>query len=392
MCKPKVRFKDFTEDWKLTKLSSLMSFNNGINASKDCYGHGRKFINVLDILNNNFIKYNEIIGSVSVSEKVEETNKVEYGDLLFLRSSETREDVGKSSVYLDEDEFALFGGFVIRGKKQDDYHPYFLKLNLESPNVRDQISSKAGGSTRFNVSQSILSSIAIRIPSQIEQEKIAEFISQFDKRIQLQQEKSNLLKEQKKGYMQKIFNQKIRFNSNFPEWTHSNLGDISLIEKGKQLNKDTLSKIKNKDNPFPVYNGGVSPSGYTNTFNRKKDNIIISEGGNSCGYVNFINESFFSGGHSYTISILNETSIDKYFLYSYLKYMQKSIMDLRVGSGLPNIQKSALTKFKVLIPHIEEQKRISKFLSCFDKKIELEIKKLDSLVSQKQAFMQHMFI
>lgn len=60
-----------------------------------------------------------------VSGKVEETNKVEYGDLLFLRSSETREDVGKRSVYLDEDEFALFGGFVIQGKKQADYDPYF---------------------------------------------------------------------------------------------------------------------------------------------------------------------------------------------------------------------------------------------------------------------------
>ncbi|MEK4508235.1 restriction endonuclease subunit S [Paenibacillus sp. FSL K6-2524] len=392
MNSPKVRFKYFTEDWKIIKLNSLMSFNNGINAEKDSYGHGRKFINVLDILNNNFVKYNDIIGSVSVSEKVEKTNKVEYGDLLFLRSSETREDVGKSSVYLDEDESALFGGFVIRGKKQADYHPYFLKLNLESPEVRNQISSKAGGSTRFNISQSILSSIEISIPSQNEQERIAEFISHFDKKIQLQQEKTELLKEQKKGYMQNIFNQKLRFNSNSPEWTYSNLGDISLIEKGNQLNKDSLSKLNDNKNPFPVYNGGVSPSGYTNKFNRQKDNIIISEGGNSCGYVNFINQPFFSGGHSYTINILNETSIDKYYLYSYLKYMQKRIMDLRVGSGLPNIQKTALTKFQVLIPHINEQKRISEFLTVFDKKIKLEMKKLDSLVYQKQAFMQQMFI
>ncbi|MCZ8533366.1 hypothetical protein [Psychrobacillus psychrodurans] len=67
---PEVRFKDFTEDWKVNKLSSVMSFNNGINAEKDSYGHGRKFINALDILNNNFIKYNDIIGSVSVSVSV----------------------------------------------------------------------------------------------------------------------------------------------------------------------------------------------------------------------------------------------------------------------------------------------------------------------------------
>lgn len=392
MSTPKVRFKDFTEDWKKIKLNSLMSFNNGINAEKDSYGHGRKFINVLDILKNYFIKYNDIIGSVAVSEKFEESYKVEYGDILFLRSSETREDVGKSSVYLDKDEFALFGGFVIRGKKQAEYHPYFLKLNLESANVRNQISSKAGGSTRFNVSQSILSSIEISIPSQNEQERIADLISHLDKKIELQQEKIDLLREKKKGYMQKIFTQKLRFNLNFPEWTHSNLGDISSIEKGHQLNKDGLSKINDNNNPYPVYNGGISPSGYTKMPNREKDNIIISEGGNSCGYVNFIKEPFFSGGHSYTINIFNKNSIDKYFLYSYLKYMQKSIMDLRVGSGLPNIQKRAITKFKVLIPHIEEQKKISEFLTGFDKKIKLEMKKLDSLVSQKQAFMQQMFV
>ncbi|MDP9739374.1 UNVERIFIED_ORG: restriction endonuclease S subunit [Bacillus sp. B2I3] len=93
--------------------------------------------------------------------------------------------------------FALFGGFVIRGKKHSDYHPYFLKPNLESPNVRNQISSKAGGSTRFNVSQSILSSIEISIPSQNEQEKVADFISHFDKKIQLQQ-KNRLAKRTEK--------------------------------------------------------------------------------------------------------------------------------------------------------------------------------------------------
>ena len=97
---PELRFPEFENDWKIVKLQELLSFNNGINASKNQYGVGRKFINVLDILNNNFITYNNIIGKVDVSEKVELNNKVEHGDMLFLRSSETREEVGLANTYV----------------------------------------------------------------------------------------------------------------------------------------------------------------------------------------------------------------------------------------------------------------------------------------------------
>ena len=141
---PELRFPEFKEDWVKTKLDKLLSFSNGINASKEQYGSGKKFINVLDVLNNNFITYDKIIGKVNVSEEIQSRNKVEYGDILFLRSSETREDVGIANVYLDK-EFALYGGFIIRGKKINDYSPLFLKNTLSNPKTRHTIGSNAGG-------------------------------------------------------------------------------------------------------------------------------------------------------------------------------------------------------------------------------------------------------
>ena len=99
---PKLRFKEFSEEWEEKRLDSLMDFKNGINAGKDSYGKGVKFINVLDILNNNYITHDKIIGLVDVSQEIVEKNSVTYGDVLFQRSSETREDIGKSNVYLDE--------------------------------------------------------------------------------------------------------------------------------------------------------------------------------------------------------------------------------------------------------------------------------------------------
>ncbi|WP_110929914.1 restriction endonuclease subunit S [Paenibacillus bouchesdurhonensis] len=393
---PKVRFKDFTEDWKIIKLDSLISFNNGINAEKDSYGHGRKFINVLDILNNNFIKYNDIIGSVSVSEKIEETNKVEYGDLLFLRSSETREDVGKSSVYLDEDEFALFGGFVIRGKKQVDYHPYFLKLNLESSKVRNQISSKAGGSTRFNVSQSILSSIEISIPSQNEQRKIADFIGHFDKRLQLQQEKIDLLKEQKKGYMQKIFSWGLRFKDEngleYPKWEQKKIADIATVTMGQSPNSDAYS-INPEDTVLiqgnaDLKNGKIIPRIYTSEITKTcEENDIILTVRAPVGMVAKSNINACIGRGVCAIKADD-------FLYYYLEfYNNTSKWDrLSQGSTFESVNSNDIKSIIVPEPNVKEKKKISQFLNILNKKVELEEKKLEGLLNQKQAFMQQMFI
>ena len=102
-----------------------MEFKNGINASKEQYGKGVKFINVLDILNNDFITHDKIIGSVDVENEIFEKYPVNYGDILFQRSSETREEVGSASVYLDKEHTATFGGFVIRGKKLENMNLFF---------------------------------------------------------------------------------------------------------------------------------------------------------------------------------------------------------------------------------------------------------------------------
>lgn len=402
---PNIRFKDFTKDWNIIKLNSLMSFNNGINAEKDSYGHGRKFINVLDILNNNFIKYKDIIGSVSVSEKVEKSNKVEYGDLLFLRSSETRKDVGKSSVYLDEDEFALFGGFVIRGKKQVDYHPYFLKLNLESPKVRNQISSKAGGSTRFNVSQSILSSIEISIPSQNEQEKIADFISYFDKKIQLQQEKIDLLKEQKKGYMQKIFSQELRFKDentkDFPDWENNLVKDVlSLNLRGVPKPTSAYTRLGLRSHAKGTFHELVSDVDSVNM-----DTLYEVHDGDFIINITFAWEQALAvadeGDHgklvshrfpTYRFKETHEKNFYKHFFMT--KYFKYCLRNASPGGAGRNrvLNKTDFMKINITVPTFKEQIKIGNFFDTLQSKINLAEQTLQILTEQKKAFMQQMFI
>lgn len=124
---------------------------------------------------------------------------------------------------------------------------------------------------------------------------------------------------------------------------------------------------------YYVLNGGKEPSGYTDKYNTEANTISISEGGNSCGFVNFNTEKYWSGGHNYTLSSLK---LDSRFLFSYLKFKESDLMGMRVGSGLPNIQKTSLNEFKVIYPLGEEQELIGKYFSHLDTLITLHQCKL----------------
>lgn len=138
-------------------------------------------------------------------------------------------------------------------------------------------------------------------------------------------------------------------------------------------------------------NGGTEPSGYYNNYNVEANTISISEGGNSCGYVQFNTLPFWSGGHCYSIQNITN-SVDNLYLYHYLKSQEDSIMKLRIGSGLPNIQKKNLATFKIKVPAIGHQRTISTFLSSLERKAEIEDQFMNAMQKEKQYLSRQMFI
>ena len=162
-----------------------MSFQNGLNAESERYGHGIKYISVKDILNGDFITYERIEGLVDATEKERETFKVSYGDILFQRSSEVPLDIGRSNVYLDNVP-CLFGGFVIRGHKESSYDPYFLKTALESSVNRKNIIRLGAGAQHYNIGQESIRSVVTNLPSLEEQTKISNFFRLLNERIETQ--------------------------------------------------------------------------------------------------------------------------------------------------------------------------------------------------------------
>ncbi len=145
------------------------------------------------------------------------------------------------------------------------------------------------------------------------------------------------------------------------------LGDMAEIIKGKQVNGEMLSD----DGDYYVMNGGIEPSGYYDSFNTTPNTISISEGGNSCGYVQWNKSVFWSGGHCYTLRII-DSNIENKYLYHFLKWREEDIMKLRIGSGLPNIQKKDLSKVNITIPNRSIQTKIVRLLDSYDEKITSE--------------------
>lgn len=380
---PKLRFPEFNGVWEEKKLGEVLSFKNGINATKEQYGKGYKFINVLDIINNTTIKYDSIIGLVDVSKDIFEKNKVEYGNILFQRSSETRIDAGQSNVYLDENNTATFGGFVIRGQQKIDCNPEFMNYMFKTQHARKEISQKSNGSTHFNVGQETLSKVLVIFPSLPEQTKIATFLTAIDTKINQLTKKQTLLKQYKKGVMQKLFSQELRFKaddgSEFLEWEEKKFCDVFKIGSGKDYKHLDTGSI-------PVYGTGgymLSVSDY------------LYEGESVCiGRKGTIDKPMFLDGKFWTVDTLFYThsfknSIPKFIFYVFQTINWKLYNE---ASGVPSLSKSTIEKIVFSFPSIDEQTKIANVLSAIDTKIDLTTKQLDATKQFKKALLQQMFV
>ena len=166
------------------------------------------------------------------------------------------------------------------------------------------------------------------------------------------------------------------------------LGDIADIVKGKQVNATELTE----KGDYYVMNGGITPSGYYSSYNTEAETISISEGGNSCGYVQYNVSRFWSGGHCYTLTIKNEEEVSNLYLYHFLKWREKDIMALRIGSGLPNIQKKDLMVFPVQLANASNQLSIVALLDSTEKKIRLEEDILLQFDRLRKFLLSQMFI
>ena len=371
---PNLRFPEFQGEWEKTKFGDIATgFDYGMNAAAKNYDGVNKYIRITDIDEASSTYTDKDI--VSPDGVLTDNYLVNNRDILLAR---TGASTGKSYLYKKSDGKLYYAGFLIRANVTT-HDPYFVFSQLHTHRYWRWVSIMSARSGQPGINSQEYSSFPIYTTSIEEESKIAKLLSLLDERIATQNKIIEDLKKLKSAISENLFNA--------VKGDVVILSEICEIIKGKQVNGEFLSE-KGK---YYVMNGGTEPSGYYSDYNVEANTISISEGGNSCGYVQFNTSPFWSGGHCYTIQKIAD-NVDNLYLYHYLKSKEDAIMKLRIGSGLPNIQKKDLAIFKIKIPTAKQQKVISTFLSSLERKAEIEEIIQNSMLKEKQYLLQQMFI
>ena len=200
---PEVRFAGFTDAWEQRKLGEAGETYTGLSGkSKDDFGHGNgKFVTYMNVFSNP-------VSSPKMTETIEiddSQNKVRFGDVLFTTSSETPDEVGMSSVWLENAENTYLNSFCFGYRPTAEFNPYYLAYMLRSSSIRKKIIFLAQGISRYNISKNKMMQIEMPIPSIDEQKQIGEYFRNLDRLITLHRSKLEKLQNLKKSMLQQMF-------------------------------------------------------------------------------------------------------------------------------------------------------------------------------------------
>jgi type I restriction enzyme S subunit len=399
---PQLRFSEFEGEWRKKKLENVCSFFSGgtpTSTKKEYYTGNIAFIGSGNIFDSSVEKY--------ISEKAFKNSSakiVGVGDILYALYGANSGDVAISKLYGAINQAIL----CIRTEEEKKFLYQVLTHKKESI-VRTYLQGGQG-----NLSAKIVKKIKIRFPKKEEQQKIANFLSAIDKRIQTLVKKKTLLEQYKKGVMQKIFKQELRFKDDtstslstsdgkaYPEWEEKKLGKLTY-KVGKK-NKENISypiySINNQEGFRPQseqFEGldsndrGYDISLYkivnkeTFAYNPARINV------GSIGYSFELNEVIIS---SLYVCFKTNKELEDLYLLAYLdtNKFNKNILRYEEGGVRQYLFYENFSQIKIPLPSNAEQTKIANFLSAIDISVELVTKKIEHTKTFKKGLLQQMFV
>ncbi|WP_347229894.1 restriction endonuclease subunit S [Streptococcus thermophilus] len=401
---PELRFKGFTDDWEKRKLGELANIVGGgtPSTSNPEYWDGDiDWYAPAEIGEQSYVsKSKKTITELGL--KKSSARILPVGTVLFT----SRAGIGNTAILAKE--ATTNQGFQSIVPDQNKLDSYFIFSRTNELKRYGEVTG--AGSTFVEVSGKQMSKMSIMVPELSEQQKIGSFFKQLDETIALHQRKLDLLKEQKKGFLQKMFPKngakvpELRFAGFADDWEQRKLGDLSQDTIGGGTPKTSVTEYWNGEIPWiqssdlandKLY--GVLPKKFI-TEDAVKNSATKLIPANSIAIVTrvgvgklaFMPYEFASSQDFLSLSNLK---VDCNFgMYSIYKMLQRELNNIQ-GTSIKGITKADLLDKEIFVPiKVEEQRKIGSFLKQLDDTIALHQRKLDLLKEQKKGFLQKMFV
>ena len=381
------RFKDtevgrIPEDWKVKTIGDIFELKNGLNASKDCFGFGSPIINYTDVYRQKPLGRSNIKGKVFLSKSDVKRFQVQKNDVFFTRTSETPEEVGYSSVLLEDVEDCVFSGFVLRARpKLQVLAPAYCAYSFSTKQVRNAIINGCTYTTRALTNGRVLSSIPIPIPPLAEQTRIATALSNIDAIISELGELIEKKRAIKQGAMQQLLTGKKRLKGFSEPWVEKKLNELASLKSGKNID------LKNEvEGEYPCF-GGNGIRAFISIYSHDGIFPIIGRQGELCGNVQLAKGKFYATEHA-VVCTVNKDVDPKWLFYLLIR---ANLNQYKTGNAQPGLSvdkiKNAVT---LIVPSILEQKAIASVLTSMDNEISSLESKKTKYEQIKQGMMQQL--
>ncbi|EME8254153.1 TPA: restriction endonuclease subunit S [Enterococcus faecium] len=402
---PEIRFPGFTEAWEQRKLDDVVEFYSGLTYSPDNVQDDGTFV-----LRSSNVKNGEIIDAdnVYVSHEVVNSGNVQEGDVIVVVRNGSRDLIGKHAQIKRQMDNTVIGAFMTGVRSET---PDFTNAMLDTQQFAVEI-NKNLGATINQITTGAFKKMQFVVPKdRDEREAIGTFFRSIDDTITLHQRKLDLLKETKKGFLQKMFPKngakvpEIRFPGFTEDWEQRKLSEMAGFSKGNGYSKADLVE---KGHPVILY-GRLYTKYETviekvDTFAELKEKSVISNGGEvivpasgetpeDISRASVVDVSGVALGGDLNI-IKTKSELDPTFLALTISNgsQQKEMTKRAQGKSVVHLHNSDLKEVNLLYPKLDEQVKIGSFFKKLDVAITLHQRKLDLLKETKKGFLQKMFV
>ena len=359
--------------------------------TKDDFGHGdARFVTYMNVFTNP-------VSDPSRIEAVEidhSQNAVQFGDVFFTTSSETPEEVGMSSVWLENTDSIYLNSFCFGYRPTEKIDPHYMAYMLRSESVRKKIVYLAQGISRYNISKTGVMQIEVPLPDTAEQRLVGKYFSNLDNLITLHQRKYDKIVQIKKSMLEKMFPKngsnvpEIRFEGFTAAWEQRKVADVANRYDNLRIPVAANLRIPGTT---PYY-GANGIQDYVDGFTHEVEFVLVAEDGANDlkNYpVKCVNGRIWVNNHAHVLQSKPGMADNKFLAYS---MSQADIESLLVGGGRAKLNAEVMMGIDLMLPCKSEQVAIGQYLTQLDNLITLHQRKYEMLQKLKNSLLQKMLV